>query len=85
MKGFEKYRRQYFMPPEPCLEWTKKEYIEEAPIWCSVDLRDGNQSLIIPMSLEEKLEFSDRRRSHSGRCDDPGADAGSRTHHQAHF
>ena len=57
MKGFEKYRRQYFMPPEPCLEWTKKEYIEEAPIWCSVDLRDGNQSLIIPMSLEEKLEF----------------------------
>ena len=57
MKGFEKYRRQYFMPPEPCMEWTKKEYIEEAPIWCSVDLRDGNQSLIIPMSLEEKLEF----------------------------
>ena len=57
MKGFEKYRRQYFMPPKPCLEWTKKEYIEEAPIWCSVDLRDGNQSLIIPMSLEEKLEF----------------------------
>lgn len=57
MKGFEKYRRQYFMPPKPCLEWTKKEYIEQAPIWCSVDLRDGNQSLIIPMSLEEKLEF----------------------------
>ena len=57
MKGFEKYRRQYFMPPEPCYEWTKKEYIEKAPAWCSVDLRDGNQSLIIPMSLEEKLEF----------------------------
>ena len=57
MKGFEKYCRQYFMPPEPCMEWTKKEYIEQAPVWCSVDLRDGNQSLIIPMSLEEKLEF----------------------------
>lgn len=57
MKGFEKYKRQYYMPPEACMEWTKKEYIEKAPQWCSVDLRDGNQSLIIPMSLEEKLEF----------------------------
>ena len=57
MKGFEKYSRQYFMPPEPCMEWTKKEYVDKAPVWCSVDLRDGNQSLIIPMSLEEKLEF----------------------------
>ena len=57
MKGFEKYKRQYYMPPEACMEWTKKEYIEKAPKWCSVDLRDGNQSLIIPMSLEEKLEF----------------------------
>jgi 2-isopropylmalate synthase len=45
------------MPPEPCLDWTKKEYITEAPIWCSVDLRDGNQALIVPMSLEEKLEY----------------------------
>ena len=57
MEGFEKYKRQYYMPPEPCMDWTKKEYIEKAPQWCSVDLRDGNQSLIIPMSLEEKLEF----------------------------
>ena len=39
------------------MEWTKKNYITKAPIWCSVDLRDGNQSLIVPMSLEEKLEF----------------------------
>ena len=45
------------MPPEPCFDWVKKEYIEKPPIWCSVDLRDGNQALIIPMSLEEKLEF----------------------------
>ncbi len=57
MKGYEKYKRQYYMPPETCLEWTKKEYIEKPPIWCSVDLRDGNQALIVPMSLEEKLEF----------------------------
>ena len=35
----------------------KKDYIEKAPIWCSVDLRDGNQALIEPMSLDEKLEF----------------------------
>ena len=45
------------MPPEPSLDWTKKEYIDKAPIWCSVDLRDGNQSLIVPMSLEEKVAF----------------------------
>ena len=37
--------------------WVKKEYIDKPPIWCSVDLRDGNQALIEPMSLEEKLEF----------------------------
>ena len=55
MKGYEKYKRQYYMPPENCMDWTQKEYIEKAPAWCSVDLRDGNQSLIIPMSLEEKL------------------------------
>ncbi|MBP1930309.1 2-isopropylmalate synthase [Ammoniphilus resinae] len=57
MKNVEKYTRNYFMPPEKSLKWTEKEYITEAPIWCSVDLRDGNQALIIPMSLEEKLEF----------------------------
>jgi 2-isopropylmalate synthase len=39
------------------MKWTQKEYINKAPMWCSVDLRDGNQALIIPMSLEEKLEF----------------------------
>ncbi len=52
-----KYSRGYFMPPYECLKWTKKEYVDHAPAWCSVDLRDGNQALIIPMSLEEKLEF----------------------------
>lgn len=39
------------------MKWTEKEYITEAPMWCSVDLRDGNQALVIPMSLEEKLEY----------------------------
>ena len=57
MENFKKYKRQYFMPPETTYDWVKKEYIEEAPIWCSVDLRDGNQALIEPMSLDEKLEF----------------------------
>ena len=45
------------MPPLKSLEWSEKEYIQKAPIWCSVDLRDGNQALITPMSLEEKIEF----------------------------
>lgn len=45
------------MPPEMCIDWMKKEYIKKAPKWCSVDLRDGNQSLIIPMNMEKKIEF----------------------------
>ena len=57
MKNVEKYTRQYFMPPVLDLEWAKKDHIEKAPIWCSVDLRDGNQALIEPMGLEEKIEF----------------------------
>ena len=36
---------------------VKKEYLTKAPIWCSVDLRDGNQALVEPMSLEEKIQF----------------------------
>lgn len=57
MKNTEKYSRGYFTPPAKSLKWTEKEYIEAAPTWCSVDLRDGNQALIVPMSLEEKLEY----------------------------
>ena len=57
MMDCTKYEKQYFMPPTPTFDWVKKEKIEKAPIWCSVDLRDGNQALIEPMSLEEKLEF----------------------------
>ncbi len=57
MKHVEQYARGYFMPPKQSLKWTQKEYLTEAPTWCSVDLRDGNQALIVPMNLEEKLEY----------------------------
>ena len=57
MKNASKYKRGYYMPPYPCLKWAEKEYIDKAPAWCSVDLRDGNQALVVPMSLEEKVEF----------------------------
>ncbi len=45
------------MPPVKSMKWTEKEFITEAPTWCSVDLRDGNQALVVPMNLEEKLEY----------------------------
>ena len=57
MENWKKYEKTYFMPPEPCYDWVKKDAIDKPPIWCSVDLRDGNQALIEPMSLDEKLEF----------------------------
>ena len=57
MMNPNKYKRQYYMPPAGYQEWVTKEYVEKAPIWCSVDLRDGNQALVIPMSLEQKIEF----------------------------
>ena len=57
MRNWEKYEKTYFMPPEPCYDWVRKDSIDKPPIWCSVDLRDGNQALIEPMSLDEKLEF----------------------------
>lgn len=57
MINTSKYTRQFFPVENPPMKWARKTYIEKAPSWCSVDLRDGNQSLIIPMSLEEKLEF----------------------------
>lgn len=57
MMNAEKYKKQYFMPPVKCMKWAEKEYVDKAPIWCSVDLRDGNQALVIPMSLDQKIEF----------------------------
>lgn len=54
-KGFEKYTP--FVPIKiENRQWPSKQIIK-APIWCSVDMRDGNQALVDPMNLQEKLEF----------------------------
>lgn len=60
MKNIGKYTRQFFEAPKTSGNWMKKSYIDKAPAWCSVDLRDGNQALVIPMSLGEKLEFFEK-------------------------
>ena len=57
MKYADKYKPMYFPAPAGYNKWMEKDHIEQPPIWCSVDLRDGNQALIIPMRLEEKIEF----------------------------
>ena len=57
MKHFEKYTKQYFLPPVRCMDWAEKDAVDRAPVWCSVDLRDGNQALIEPMTLAQKVEF----------------------------
>ena len=59
MNNYTRYKKQYFPVKNAPSKWIEKDTVEKAPVWCSVDLRDGNQSLIIPMSLEEKLEFFD--------------------------
>ena len=55
MKNWTKYSVGYFKPPVCEHNWVKRDHVEKAPRWCSVDLRDGNQALIVPMSLDEKL------------------------------
>ena len=57
MRNAEKYTRQFFAAPASASDWMQKTYIDRAPQWCSVDLRDGNQALVIPMTPEEKLEY----------------------------
>ena len=57
MENCSKYKRQYFLPPVKCFDWAEKDYVDHASIWCRVDLRDGNQALVIPMNLEQKIEF----------------------------
>ncbi len=57
MKNYEKYAKQYFLPPERSMDWAEKDGVDKAPVWCSVDLRDGNQALVEPMDLETKIEF----------------------------
>ncbi|HIU67842.1 MAG TPA: 2-isopropylmalate synthase [Candidatus Caccomorpha excrementavium] len=57
MRHVEKYTKNFYAPLKASRKWVEKDCIEKPPIWCSVDLRDGNQALITPMSLEEKIEF----------------------------
>lgn len=54
--NFEKYQRMYHPVPLEKREWPDKQ-ITHAPVWCSVDLRDGNQALYSPMTIDEKVEF----------------------------
>lgn len=55
MLNYKRYKRS------PRIEFTERTWpdkiIEKAPMWCSVDLRDGNQALIEPMHVDEKIEF----------------------------
>lgn len=55
----EKYKKQYKLPPSADFSWITKECPDACPVWCSVDLRDGNQALANPMSIVEKLAFFD--------------------------
>ena len=57
MMDSSKYRVGYFPVDKKYNKWVEKDHIEKPPVWCSVDMRDGNQALVIPMSLEEKLEY----------------------------
>ena len=82
MNNYNKYKKQYFAVKNAPSKWIHKDSIEKAPIWCSVDLRDGNQSLIIPMSLEEKLEFFDMLVSIGFKEIEVGFPAASETEHK---
>ena len=57
MMNPSKYHVGYYPVSSQYNKWVLKDHIEKAPIWCSVDMRDGNQALVVPMSLEEKLEY----------------------------
>ena len=63
MLNYKRYKRNPVLN-FPERTWPDKQ-IEKAPIWCSVDLRDGNQALIEPMNVDEKMEMFDLRRSRS--------------------
>lgn len=53
----KKYCKQFILPSVRCMDWAEKSAVERAPVWCSVDLRDGNQALVEPMDLQTKIEF----------------------------
>lgn len=54
--NYQKYKKAYHPIPLESRDWPSNE-ITKAPVWCSVDLRDGNQALYSPMTLDEKVEF----------------------------
>ena len=94
----KKYCKQFILPSVRCMDWAEKSAVERAPVWCSVDLRDGNQALVEPMDLQTKIEFfkllvkigfkeilsarAHRRRTDPARRYRAGAYAGARTHYQ---
>ena len=53
MMNVSKDTRQFFKAPETSMKWTKKTHIDKAPVWCSVDLRDGNQARGVQEVLAE--------------------------------
>ncbi len=57
MMDASKYSVGYYPVDTKYDKWVAKKQIEKPPVWCSVDMRDGNQSLVVPMNMEEKLEF----------------------------
>ena len=56
--NYKKYPAFEFAPQMPNRQWPNKS-LTKAPIWCSVDLRDGNQALINPMTIAQKIRFWD--------------------------
>ena len=55
MMNHKKYTRQYFMPPERSMDWVEREYVDHAPVWCSGVLRDANQAVVVPMTVDRGL------------------------------
>lgn len=55
MLNYQKYKKRPAFPYQE-REWPDKQ-IQKAPVWCSVDLRDGNQALVEPMTVEKKIRF----------------------------
>ena len=77
MQGYQKYGRQFFEAKPASMDWMHKTYIDHAPIWCSVDLRDGNQSLITPDESGGKTHLLPPARRHRVQGDRIGFPAAS--------
>ena len=58
MMDATKYAPGYYPVPAGYDSWVKKDHIEKAPAWCSVDLRDGNQALIVPKAWRKSWSSS---------------------------